>query len=173
MAVNAKRLLNVPIIHPHMGARIGDNINNPSIIRVPKWVKNPLGHYYLYFSDHKGQYIRMAYADDGWALGRCMCRVWQILCLSLSTHQNHHEVRAPLGPHHWKGAIFMPILRHQMYMWMMKAIKFVCIIMGFWQMVTNRRVLLDPCVFEEGGKTYLLYCGAAESGGIGVAELQF
>ncbi len=64
MTVKATRLLNAPIIQPHMDARMGDNINNPSIIRVPDWVENPLGRYYLYFSDHKGQYIRMAYADD-------------------------------------------------------------------------------------------------------------
>jgi hypothetical protein len=33
------------------------------LIRVPKWVKNPLGKYYLYFADHRGKYIRLAYAD--------------------------------------------------------------------------------------------------------------
>jgi hypothetical protein len=31
---------------------------------VPDWVDNPLGNYYLYFADHKGTYIRLAYADD-------------------------------------------------------------------------------------------------------------
>ena len=39
------------------------NINGPSVIRVPDWVENPLGSYYLYFAHHKGDYIRMAYAD--------------------------------------------------------------------------------------------------------------
>ena len=43
---------------------IGDNIQGPSIIRVPSWVEQPLGLYYLYFADHKGRYIRLAYADD-------------------------------------------------------------------------------------------------------------
>ena len=33
------------------------------MIRVPKWVQNRLGEYYIYFADHKGQYIRLAYAD--------------------------------------------------------------------------------------------------------------
>ena len=64
MTVKSTRLLNAPIIYPHMDARMGGNINNPSIIRVPDWVENPLGRYYLYFSDHTGHYIRMAYADD-------------------------------------------------------------------------------------------------------------
>lgn len=37
--------------------------NGPSLIRVPAWVKNPLGRYYLYFAHHNGKYIRLAYAD--------------------------------------------------------------------------------------------------------------
>jgi hypothetical protein len=40
------------------------NINGPSIIAVPDWVENPLGKYYLYFSHHKGDSIRLAYADQ-------------------------------------------------------------------------------------------------------------
>ena len=42
----------------------GDNINGPSLIKVPSWVKDPLGKYYLYFSHHDGKYIRLAYADE-------------------------------------------------------------------------------------------------------------
>src|SRR5262245_712640 len=38
----------------------GDNINGPSLIRVPDWVEAPLGRYYLYFAHHRGTYIRMA-----------------------------------------------------------------------------------------------------------------
>lgn len=43
---------------------MGSNINGPSLIRCPDWVEKPLGRYYLYFSHHRGTYIRMAYADD-------------------------------------------------------------------------------------------------------------
>ncbi len=39
------------------------NINGPSVIRVPVWVDNPLGRYYLYFAHHKGNHIRLAYAE--------------------------------------------------------------------------------------------------------------
>ena len=46
-----------------MDARMGSNINGPSLIRVPDWVENPLGKYYLYFAHHEGSYIRMAFAD--------------------------------------------------------------------------------------------------------------
>jgi len=42
---------------------MGANINGPSLLRVPEWVKAPLGKYYLYFAHHSGKYIRLAYAD--------------------------------------------------------------------------------------------------------------
>lgn len=57
------RIGNGPIITPDLDPSIGKNIQGPSLIRVPKWVKNRLGDYYLYFADHKGRYIRLAYAD--------------------------------------------------------------------------------------------------------------
>ena len=31
---------------------------------MPDWVAAPIWKYYLYFADHKGSYIRLAYADD-------------------------------------------------------------------------------------------------------------
>ena len=49
----------------------GSNINGPSLIKVPKWIKNPLGKYYLYFAHHNGKYIRLAYSDNiefGWKI---------------------------------------------------------------------------------------------------------
>ena len=58
------RLLDAPIITPDLHPSIGHNIQGPSLIRVPDWVPEPLGSYYLYFADHKGSYIRLAYADD-------------------------------------------------------------------------------------------------------------
>lgn len=58
------RLMDAPIITPDLHPSIGKNIQGPSLIRVPDWVEGPLGTYYLYFADHKGSYIRLAYADD-------------------------------------------------------------------------------------------------------------
>lgn len=52
-----------PIIKPDMDGRMGSNINGPSLIRIPPWIENPLGQYYLYFADHRGKYIRLAYSD--------------------------------------------------------------------------------------------------------------
>ncbi len=54
-----------PTIRPDMlPGQDGKNINGPSLIRVPAWLPKPLGKYYLYFADHHGDYIRLAYADQ-------------------------------------------------------------------------------------------------------------
>lgn len=42
----------------------GNNINGPSFIKVPEFVSNPLGKYYIYFGHHNGKYIRMAYSEE-------------------------------------------------------------------------------------------------------------
>ena len=62
--VRVERLLEAPIIAPGIHPSVGENIQGPSVIKVPEWVDDPLGDYYLYFADHKGLYIRLAYADD-------------------------------------------------------------------------------------------------------------
>lgn len=43
---------------------IGNNINGPCCIEVPFWCDDPKGRFYLYFSDHAGDCIKLAYADD-------------------------------------------------------------------------------------------------------------
>src|SRR5438067_646026 len=63
MNIRVTRLANGPIIGPHLHPSIGVNIQGPSLIRVPDWIEHRLGAYYLYFADHKGSYIRLAYAD--------------------------------------------------------------------------------------------------------------
>ena len=40
------------------------NINGASLIKVPDWIPNPLGRYYLYFAHHRGAFIRLAYSDN-------------------------------------------------------------------------------------------------------------
>ncbi len=62
--ITVTRLGDAPIITPEMDTRMGGNIQGPSLIKVPDWVETPLGNYYLYFADHRGTYIRMAYADE-------------------------------------------------------------------------------------------------------------
>ena len=60
--MRARRLPHNPIVRPGMDERTGSNINGPSLIRTPDWLEGALGRYYLYFADHKGDYIRLAYA---------------------------------------------------------------------------------------------------------------
>lgn len=63
-AIRIERVIDQPIITPSLlPGDDGDSINGPSLLRVPPWVRNPLGKYYLYFSHHAGKYIRLAYAD--------------------------------------------------------------------------------------------------------------
>ena len=61
--VTARRLPQNPLITMDSSRSLGDNINGPSIIRVPDWVERPLGRYYMYFAHHMGAFIRLAYAD--------------------------------------------------------------------------------------------------------------
>jgi len=60
----ATRLYEKPLITPSSHISLGDNINGPSLIKVPGWVEKPLGRYYLYFAHHSGKHIRLAYADS-------------------------------------------------------------------------------------------------------------
>ncbi|HET9016165.1 MAG TPA: hypothetical protein VFN57_11250, partial [Thermomicrobiaceae bacterium] len=62
--MRVERFATNPIVWLGMDARMGDNVNGPSLIRVPEWLPRPLGRYYLYFAHHDGRYIRLAYADD-------------------------------------------------------------------------------------------------------------
>ena len=65
-AIRAERIGNGPIIRkgmPGLMGELGDNIDGPAVIKIPPWLKNPLGRYYMYFAHHRGEYIRLAYAD--------------------------------------------------------------------------------------------------------------
>jgi hypothetical protein len=54
------------------GAAVGDgmNINGPSLIKVPEWLKkngkvvHKDANYYLYFAHHEGKYIRLAWSRE-------------------------------------------------------------------------------------------------------------
>lgn len=52
------------LIHPGLDDTLGDNVDGPSLIRVPDWVPDALGRYYLYFAHHQGRFIRLAVADE-------------------------------------------------------------------------------------------------------------
>jgi hypothetical protein len=63
-SVRATRFSENPLITLSTSLSIGDNVNGPTVIRVPRWVQKPLGRYYMYFAHHSGQFIRLAYADS-------------------------------------------------------------------------------------------------------------
>ncbi len=89
--MQVKRFAENPIITPHMDARMGANINGPSLIRAPDWLPDPLGKYYLYFAHHQGQYIRLAYADS-------LAGPWQTYkpgVLTLEQSPFRHHVASP------------------------------------------------------------------------------
>ena len=62
--MHVARLLDHPIIDSSSCDSIGVNIQGPSLIKTPTWLPDPLGEYLLYFADHKGGHIRLAFADD-------------------------------------------------------------------------------------------------------------
>ncbi len=62
--VNIQRLTPSPVITTATHRDAGDNINGPSLIKAPPWIRHPLGRYYLYFAHHNGRFIRLAYADE-------------------------------------------------------------------------------------------------------------
>lgn len=71
------------------------NINGPTLIRVPDWVQNKLGNYYLYFSHHQGPQIRMAYADT--LTGPWTLYETPVLHLSQSTMTQETEANSGLS----------------------------------------------------------------------------
>ncbi len=86
------RLLDAPIITPDLHPSIGNNIQGPSLIRVPDWVQSKLGTYYLYFADHKGSYIRLAHADN-------LRGPWKVYPPgSLQLADSHFLTKAPDAP---------------------------------------------------------------------------
>lgn len=64
--ITAARLPGNPMVRPDMMQPACDGAydsNFPTIIRAPHWVRPRLGNFYMYFSDHHGMFINMAYAD--------------------------------------------------------------------------------------------------------------
>lgn len=55
--------LDEPLITPNSHPAAGSNINGPSLVRMPDWATGRLGPLHLYFADHKGRTIRLAWAE--------------------------------------------------------------------------------------------------------------
>lgn len=61
--IGVSRFAQNPLITVKTSASLGTNVNGPTVIRVPAWVQKPLGRYYMYFANHMGEHIHLAYAD--------------------------------------------------------------------------------------------------------------
>ncbi len=66
ISISVERSLNNPLISHESSIYLDPQsaIGGPSVIKVPSWIVNPLGAYYMYFSTHRGDVIRLAYADS-------------------------------------------------------------------------------------------------------------
>ncbi len=65
--ISAARLKSNPQVDPASLAYSCDgdySINFPTVIKTPGWLKPRLGDYYMYFSDHHGLFIYLAYSDS-------------------------------------------------------------------------------------------------------------
>src|SRR5262245_51489408 len=61
--ITVRRLAQNPLITVRSSPSLGGNVNGATVIRVPDWIAHPLGRYYMYFANHMGDFIRLAYAD--------------------------------------------------------------------------------------------------------------
>ena len=92
MDIKVKKFNNGLIIHPGLSEEIGQNIQGPSLIKTPDWIPNKLAKYYLYFADHKGDHIKLAYSD--YLLGP-----WEILNGgTLKLYQSEFLTHKPIIP---------------------------------------------------------------------------
>ncbi len=192
MPVTARRLSDQPIICPGVDARMGDNINGPSIIKMPSWVASPLGRYHLYFADHKGRYIRLAYPNvvlrsrdglrdfeagpapldpasrHGAALpqGHVLHVVWTRL--GDAPERNFHgTIDLAEDWRDWRLSEPTEVLRPERR-WEGGDLPLKPSAAGAAEAPVNE--LRDPCLFEDSARVFLLYSGAGE-GAIGIAEL--
>jgi hypothetical protein len=62
--MDVKRLEGNPIVTGNLDEALDENVNGPSLVRAPSWIDDPPGKYYLYFADHAGDSIRLAFADE-------------------------------------------------------------------------------------------------------------
>src|SRR5215468_10953961 len=61
--IRATRISQNPLITVNTSRSLGGNVNGPTVVRIPDWVERPLGRYYMYFANHMGTFIRLAFAD--------------------------------------------------------------------------------------------------------------
>jgi hypothetical protein len=144
--VSAVRLKQNPLITVASAPSLGDNVNGPSIIRVPPWIPHPLGRYYAYFGHHKGQFIRLAYAD-------AITGPWKI----------YQPNVVPVGD--TRFIVLRPSATYE-------CPNLPDVPSAAGEIDGPAQQLRDPAIFEEAEKTYLFYSICGEQG-LAAAELTF
>ena len=96
-----RRLGSRPVLGSARGARPRANLNGPSLLRMPPWATGALGRLHLYYADHRGHHLRLAWADDV----RGPWRVHPPGCLGLAQSRFCTEpADPPCPPPYWQGA---------------------------------------------------------------------
>lgn len=99
-SATVERFLENPIIVPDMVPKDPVvNINGPSLIRAPTWLPHRLGKYYLYFANHRGPSIHLAYADNlhgPWRMApNDPLSVFQVANVNQEMHDKKSHVASP------------------------------------------------------------------------------
>jgi hypothetical protein len=194
--MHVQRLSGNPIIRPHMDRFMGANVQGPSLIRVPDWIVQPLGTYYLYFADHKGRYIGFWYAlamPGFFSRSRDGLKDFEPGPRLFDNDMRHSAVlrrddrlyvfwtRAGDAPERillstialsdawetWQASAPQEVLRPETA-WEGADLPIIASVRGAINVPVNQ--LRDPCIYEEDGHVYLLYAVAGEHG-IAMAEV--
>jgi hypothetical protein len=179
-----ERLPNNPIIHPGLPGvepeRGFHNINGPSLIRVPGWVEQPLGKYYLYFAHHSGTGLHAFEPGPRYLPGVRHTAVWidrevkrlyvfhslvGIKNVPEHLHVSSVDLRVPWTE--WKFSEPRSLLKPELD-WEGANLPVKTSSYGAAREPVHE--LRDPAIYEEDGRLYLLYSVAGEKG-IAIARL--
>jgi len=75
-----------------------ESINGPCLMKVPSWIPQPLGRYYLYFAHHEGRGIYLAYSDR-------ITGPWQVYDQPILELHNTQMMSVPGLPSSWDDVI--------------------------------------------------------------------
>lgn len=107
-----------PLITVTSSPTLGANVNGPTVIRVPDWVEKPLGRYYMYFANHRGDYIRLAYASavtGPWTVYEP--GVWHVRDSALNRPQPDSARFGGFNTHFASPEIFIDPARRRIVLW--------------------------------------------------------
>jgi hypothetical protein len=117
-AIRVARFPANPLVTVRSSSTLGANVNGPTVIRVPSWVQKPLGGYYMYFGNHRGVFIRLAYADSPagpWTIHEP--GVWHVKDSALSRPQPDSASFGGFNTHFASPEIFVDHANRRIVLW--------------------------------------------------------